>query len=296
MVTASALSIGDGSAVSGGPASQQLHLGEVLHVDQPNRPAGVIHNHEIVDLETVKNPQCFDGERVAMDVFGVRVMMRFTGCDKKSGLLRMWRRKSPSVMMPVSLPEASLTRATGAGLGLGHAKNRVLHRVLVRITGSRSPNAHDVPDLEQQGRAKVARRVKPRKILTGEAAALQQHHGERVPQREGRGRARRGREPQRAGFLPDAIEQFQVGPPGKFRVRIAGQRDEGQLKPFQHRQQPQHLGGLAAVLRALQDRRPRRGQGRRAAACVASRKHEVTPVLLNVPASFWAMWADFPRR
>ena len=27
---------------------------------------------------------------------------------------------------------------------------------------------------------------------------------------------------------------------------------------------------------------------------MASRKHEATPVLLKVPVSFWAMWADFP--
>ena len=58
--------MGQGMAESAaaGATSQQLHLGQILHVDQPDRPARVIHNYEIVDLEPVENPQRLDRERI----------------------------------------------------------------------------------------------------------------------------------------------------------------------------------------------------------------------------------------
>jgi hypothetical protein len=51
-----------------------------------------------------------------------------------------------------------------------------------------------------------------REVVAGQAARLEEDHGERVPEGEGRRRARRRRQLERAGLAPDPVEEPVVGP------------------------------------------------------------------------------------
>ena len=84
-------------------------------------------------------------------------------------------------------------------------------------------------------RTRVSRRrprgppgVRPGEVLDGEAARVEQRERERVAQRQGGGRAGRGREPQRAGLGVDRRIEMHVGGLRERRLLVAGQRDDRQ--------------------------------------------------------------------
>jgi hypothetical protein len=99
----------------------------------------------------------------------------------------------------------------------------------------------------QQPAAERSARVRAREILRGEAAGVEQRQRERVAQREGRRRARGGREVVRAGLDVDRGVQVSVGGLRERRALVAGEREELRALPLEVRDQLDELVGLAGV-------------------------------------------------
>ncbi len=106
---------------------------------------------------------------------------------------------------------------------------------------------HHVAHAEQQLPAERAAGMKRREVLPTEPLHLQQHHRERVAQRQGDGRARRRRQVVRAGLLLHGPVERHRGHPGERRVHGAGDRDDRHAEPLQRPHQSEQLLRLAAL-------------------------------------------------
>jgi hypothetical protein len=89
--------------------------------------------------------------------------------------------------------------------------------------------------------------VRAREILDRKTSSVEQRQRERVAQRECRGRAGGGREPERTGLGVDARVEVDVRALRERRVLVAGERDQLRALAFQMRQQRHQLVGFAGV-------------------------------------------------
>ena len=122
----------------------------------------------------------------------------------------MWRRRSPSVMMPTSLPSRVGDADAAEALG-GHLHDRVRHRACrARRSGTASPVCM-TSRTNFSMRAEPAARMQDAEVERREAAAFQQRDRERVAERKLHQRGGGRREIVRAGFARLRQQQHDVG-------------------------------------------------------------------------------------
>ncbi len=141
------------------------------------------------------------------------------GRAPEQGLVRL--QQAPEVAVRDAAGQAALVvghRGDAEAL-LRHLVDRLAHRRAGGDTAGRaSPGMHELVDLEQP-LAELAGGVEEREVFPGEAARLQQRHGEGVAHRQCRGRRGGRRQVQRTGLAVDRYRQVEVRVPGERRGR-----------------------------------------------------------------------------
>ena len=130
-------------------------------------------------------------------VFGAAVMI--SPARRLSSPSPIWRRKSPSVMMPLSRPSGSTTPRQPSAFSVMTTIASAMTQSAC-ASGRRSPLCIRSPTIFQ-ARAELAARMQRLEVARREALAVEQRHGETIAERElhdGRGG---WRESVRAGFL-----------------------------------------------------------------------------------------------
>ena len=89
--------------------------------------------------------------------------------------------------------------------------------------------------------------MRPREILDGKTAGVEERQRKRIAERECGGRARGRREPQRTGFGIDARIEMHVGRLRQRRLLVAGQRDHLCTLSLEMGQQRNQFVGLAGI-------------------------------------------------
>ncbi len=106
---------------------------------------------------------------------------------------------------------------------------------------------HDVGDVQQQAAAEAAGRVRAGEIVGGEAACVEQGHGQRIAHRQRGGGAGGRRQRQRAGLGRHADVQVDIGGGGQAGLRAAGHGDQQVALALEHRQQHEQLVRLPRI-------------------------------------------------
>ena len=146
----------------------------------------------------------------------------------------MWRRKSPSVKTPATRP-CLFTTLIVPDFALVMAQQRVLDAAVVGDDGVAVACAHDVLDLEEHRAADGTGGMQPRIIGFLETARFEDAHGESVAERQHGGRARRGHEVERAGFLLHVHAQDDVAMAGETGFGVGRHGNDGDVEALDRR-------------------------------------------------------------
>ena len=106
---------------------------------------------------------------------------------------------------------------------------------------------HDVGDARQQPPPQRAAGVRPGEVVGGEAAGIEQRHGQRVTERQRCGRARRRCQVQGAGLAPRAGVEVDVGQLRQRRPAVAGHCDQPRALALDQRHDRQQFLGPSGV-------------------------------------------------
>jgi hypothetical protein len=128
-----------------------------------------------------------------------------------------------------------------------HLDDRVGERRLRRHDRQIASGAHHVGHSREQPAAQRAPGMRPREILRREAAGIEERERERVPERLRGGRARRGREAERAGLALHARIEMDGRGLGQRALLVAGDGDHGRTGALDVRHEAHELIRLAGV-------------------------------------------------
>ena len=155
-------------------------------------------------------------------VFGVRVMMSSTMSPPR--FLSRLRARSPSVMMPASLPSV-VDDADAAEPLPGQGHDGVAQRAAERGDRHAVAPMHDLAHLHQAG-AELAARMEGAEMVGREAARLQQRDGQRIADDELQQRRGGRGQPVRAGLRHARQEQHDIRLARQRRRFARGDGDE----------------------------------------------------------------------
>ena len=221
--------------------------GQILRVDHPDGDAVAVHDDEVVDAVLFEEAQDFADEFAAMDALRLASHVASDRLVPDPGAARL--EGAGEVALGEDPGEGSVLRHDddGTGAGLGHAGDDLADGEGGRDRHEIGPAAHDVPGPEEQGAAERSAGVQLGEMLLGEAARLQQDHGEGIAHDEGVRGAGGGGEVEGAGLAADVDVEDAVGGLAEGRGGLTGDRDDPGAAAFQVREQGEELGGLAGV-------------------------------------------------
>ena len=232
------------------PAGCALRLKEfepsqVLGIDKADRPFLVVDNDKIVDAMAFEEVQHFDRELVLMHAYRIECHQIRDDTVADSGV-----RLEMSGEIAVRENSSEITiRIRNDRRARAHSGHRFEHIANFRIRQNqrqRFARPHDLMDAHEQTAANHSGRMKLSEILFLKSARFEQHHGERVAERQHDGRAGSRRKIQRTGFLFDVCVEHDVRLLCQGRFGIAAHGNDADLKPGDRGQNSQHFIRLSA--------------------------------------------------